>query len=212
MNLGNPSVLVVDQNALYRNSYAHIISGSKRFAVHGTCASGEDALKHIKRTAPDIVMTDIELPGIDGIEMTRRLKSQLPRTEIIIVSRVEKCETILEAFSAGASGYINKISSSYQLIAALEDLKNGKSPIDGKIARILVDSFHTNQQSPLSRREQQVLTLVARGKTREEISSSLCIAHSTTKTHMRNIYSKLNVNKKSSAVEFAYDHRLITRH
>lgn len=202
-------ILIVEDDAEIRNSFVMIVNSSEKFAVvnaYGTC---EEAIKHLGHDKPDYVLMDIELPGMSGIQGSRIIKDKSPSSEIIMVTVYEDNEQVFEALKAGASGYITKSSNHLELLSALEEISRGGSPMSSKIARMVIDNFHINPNSPLTKRETEILQLISEGKTYTQISEQLFISKETAKTHIKNIYSKLQVNSKSEALARAAQDKLI---
>lgn len=202
-------VLIVEDDAEIRSSFAMIVNSSEKFAVINTYGSCEDAIKHLGHDKPDYVLMDIELPGINGIQGSKIIKDKSPATEIIMVTVYEDNELVFEALKAGATGYITKSSNHLELLSALEEISRGGAPMSSKIARLVIDNFHINPNSPLTKRETEILQLISEGKTYTQISEELFISKETSKTHIKNIYAKLQVNSKSQALERAVKDKLI---
>lgn len=200
--------IVEDQDDL-RESFALIINSSDRYNVVGKFRSVEEALPVLLKSPVDIVLMDIELPGKNGIVGTQSIKEKFKQTEVVIVTVYEDDQLVFDALKAGASGYITKNSNYLELIAALDEIVRGGAPMSSRIAKMVIHNFHINLNSPLSTREKQVLTLVARGMTYTQISEELFISKETAKTHIRNIYQKLHVNSKAAAIERATQERYI---
>ena len=202
-------VLVVEDDAEIRNSFSLIVNSSQKFMVVNAYGNCEDAIENIHRDRPEIVLMDIELPGMNGIQGARIIKDKVPHTEVIMVSVYEDSELVFEALKAGASGYITKSANYLELLSALEEITKGGAPMSSKIARMVIDNFHVNPNSPLTKRETEILQLISEGKTYTQISEELFISKETAKTHIKNIYSKLQVNSKSEAIAKANQERLI---
>ncbi|HQQ96655.1 MAG TPA: response regulator transcription factor [Cyclobacteriaceae bacterium] len=202
-------VLLIEDDKILLDCFTYIINNSDKFIVVGSYTCGEEALVEMPRTRPDIVVTDIKLSSLSGIEVTRRIKEKYPQTEIIILSVYEDNDMVFNALKAGASGYITKSSNYLELMAALEEIVRGGAPMSSRIARMVIHNFHLNPESPLTQREKEVLHLIAEGKTYTQISEQLFISRDTARTHIRNIYSKLNVNRKSEAIDRATRDKLI---
>ncbi len=207
--LNKNRVLIVDDDEIIRESFVYIVNNSEKFTVVGAYNSAEEAISEVGKKKPDIVLMDIKLPGMTGVEGTQRIKDQFPHVEVVIVSVYEDSDLVFNALRAGASGYITKSSNYLELIAALEEIKKGGAPISSKIAKMVVQSFHLNPHSPLTKREKEVLILISEGKTYTQISDQLFISKETAKSHIRNIYGKLQVNRKSEAIEHAHLNKLI---
>lgn len=203
------TVLLVEDDAEIRNSYQLLINNSGHYKVIGAVGKGEDAVDCILKLQPDIVLMDIELPGINGIETTRLIKEKLRHTEVIVLSVYEDSAYVFEALKAGASGYITKSAGYQELLHALDEIVKGGAPMSTQIARLVVDTFHTNPATPLSRRETEVLNEIAGGKSHSQIAEELFVSKETIKTHVKNIYSKLNANSKAEALEVARKNKYI---
>jgi DNA-binding NarL/FixJ family response regulator len=202
-------VLIVEDDTEIRNSFALIVNSSQKFGVVNTYGNCEDAIKHLSHDKPDYVLMDIELPGMNGINGSRIIKDKFPTAEIIMVTVYEDNELVFEALKAGATGYITKSSNHLELLSALEEISRGGAPMSSKIARLVIDNFHINPNSPLTKRETEILGLISEGKTYTQISEELFISKETSKTHIKNIYSKLQVNSKSQALAKAAHDKLI---
>jgi len=201
-------VIIEDDNVLL-DSFTHIVNSGDRFVAVGSYATAEDALADIARKKAEIVLMDIELPGMNGVEATAIIKEKYPHIEVVMVTVYEDSELVFNALKAGASGYITKSSNYLELLSALDEIVKGGSPMSTKIARMVTHIFHLNPDSPLTAREKEVLKMIAEGKTYTQISDALFISRETSKTHIRNIYAKLQVNKKSEAIEIASKNRYI---
>jgi DNA-binding NarL/FixJ family response regulator len=174
--------------------------------AYGSC---EEAIDNLNRDKPEIVLMDVELPGMNGIQGTKVIKDKSPHTDIVMVTVYEDSELVFEALKAGASGYITKSANYMELLAALEEIVKGGAPMSSRIARMVIDNFHVNPNSPLTKRETEILQLISEGKTYTQISEELFISKETAKTHIKNIYSKLQVNSKSEAIAKANLEKLI---
>ncbi|MEQ9592114.1 MAG: response regulator transcription factor [Cyclobacteriaceae bacterium] len=208
-NLLKRRVIIIEDDKILRESYETIVNSSEKFMVVGSYRLGEDAVSELNKRKPDMVLMDIELPGQNGVEITRIIKDKMPQVEVVMVTVYEDNDLVFNALKAGASGYITKSANYLELLSALDEVTRGGAPMSTKIARMVIHTFHQNPNSPLTKREHSVLQLVAEGKTYSQISSALEISPETAKTHIRNIYSKLQVNKKSDAIEIAKLHKLI---
>lgn len=207
---GKKRVLLVEDDVEIRNSFETIVNSSEKFAVVKGYSNCEEAIKHLNHDKPDIVLMDIELPGgMNGIQGTKIIKEKSPHTDIIMVTVFEDNELVFEALKSGASGYITKSANYLELLTALEEITKGGAPMSSKIARLVIDNFHVNPNSPLTKRETEILSLIAEGKTYTQISEELFISKETSKTHIKNIYSKLQVKSKSEAIARANQDKLI---
>ena len=202
-------VMIVEDDQEIRNSFSLIVNSSQKFTVVNAVGSCEDAISLLHRDKPEIVLMDIELPGMNGIQGTKIIKDKSPHTDIIMVTVYEDSELVFEALKAGASGYITKSANYMELLSALEEIVKGGAPMSSRIARMVIDNFHVNPNSPLTKRETEILQLISEGKTYTQISEELFISKETAKTHIKNIYSKLQVNSKSEAIAKANLEKLI---
>jgi DNA-binding NarL/FixJ family response regulator len=203
-------VLVVEDDPEIRNSFSLIVNSSPKFFVVNSYGSCEEAIKHLNADKPDIVLMDVELPGgMNGIQGTKIIKDKNPHCDIIMVTVYEDSELVFDALKSGASGYITKSANYLELLSALEEIMKGGAPMSSKIARLVIDNFHVNPNSPLTKRETEILTLISEGKTYTQISEELFISKETSKTHIKNIYSKLQVKSKSEALAKASLEKLI---
>lgn len=203
-------VLIIEDDPEIRSSFAMIVDSSQKFTVVNSYSNCEDAIKHLHQDKPDIVLMDVELPGgMNGIQGTKIIKEKSPNSDIIMVTVYEDSEMVYEALKSGASGYITKSANYMELLSALEEITKGGAPMSSKIARMVIDNFHLNPNSPLTKRETEILQLIAEGKTYTQISEELFISKETSKTHIKNIYSKLQVRSKSEAIAKANQDKLI---
>jgi DNA-binding NarL/FixJ family response regulator len=202
-------VMIVEDDQEIRDSFTLIVNSSQKFMVVSAYRSCEEAISGVSRDKPEIVLMDIELPGLNGIQGTKALKDKSPQTDIIMVSVYEDSELVFEALKAGASGYITKSANYMELLSALDEIVKGGAPMSSRIARMVIDNFHVNPNSPLTKRETEILQLISEGKTYTQISEELFISKETAKTHIKNIYSKLQVNSKSEAIAKANLQKLI---
>jgi DNA-binding NarL/FixJ family response regulator len=202
-------VIIVEDDKILLESFEHIVNSSEKFMVVGTYSNAEDALAEIARKKADIVLMDIELPAMSGIAATEIIREKYSGVEVVMVTIYEDNELVFNSLKAGASGYITKSANYLELLSALDEIVRGGAPMSTKIARMVIHNFHMNPNSPLTAREKEVLNLIAEGKTYSQISDTLVIARETAKTHIRNIYSKLHVSKKSEAIEIASKNRYI---
>ncbi len=203
-------VFIVEDDKELRESFEHIVSNSKEYAVSGAYESAEDALSQVLYKKPDYILLDINLPGIDGIKAIDQFKNKLKSVEVIIVTVFEDHDYVFEALKAGASGYITKSNNYLEILHSLDEVASGGAPMSSKIAKMVINNFQLARESPLSKREQSILQLLSDGKTYSQISEKLFISKDTTKSHIRNIYQKLQVHSKSEAIDKGKDQRLIS--
>lgn len=198
------TVSIVEDNEKLRGTLARVLNRAEGFRCISQYPSAEDALKDLPTTKPDVVLMDINLPGINGVECVRQLKKIAPEILIIMLTVYEDTENIFEALTAGASGYLLKRTTSPELLAAIREVQRGGSPMTTHIARKVVQSFQKNAPAQpaenLSEREQQVLDLLAKGLMYKEIADKLEISYETVHTYIRRIYEKLRVRTRTEAV------------
>ncbi|MDQ2658488.1 MAG: response regulator transcription factor [Bacteroidota bacterium] len=202
-------IVIIEDDSELAKGFELIINSSPRFTVINTYSTCEGATKNLKQDKPDVILMDIQLPGMNGIEGTRAIKNLNSLLEIIIVTVYDSSDVVFEALKAGASGYITKGANYTELLDALEEITQGGAPMSSRIARMVIENFRVNPDSPLTRRESQILSLISQGKTYTEIADELSISKETSKTHIRNIYQKLQVKTKSEALKKATNNRLI---
>ncbi len=196
--------LVEDQHDL-RESWAHLIDSFPEFACVCTCASGEEALRLVPPARPDIILMDIFLPRMSGIECTARLKATLPHSRIVILTASDDDELVFLALEAGADGYLLKRTQPEELRAALLDVLGGGAPMTSEIARLVVASFRQKSRLReetirLSAREEETLVLLSKGYSNKEIAERLAVSIETVRSHLRHAYEKLHVRSRAEAV------------
>jgi DNA-binding NarL/FixJ family response regulator len=199
------SVSIVDDEKDLRNSIATFVNGSPGFRCVSTYESAEAALRGLPADKPDVVLMDINLGGMNGIECVERLKAGAPAMQIIMLTVYEDTDQIFRALSAGATGYLLKRLSPAKLLAAIREVNGGGSPMSGSIARKVVASFQkaggSGEKHPaLSPRERTVLDCLAKGYTYKLIADQLGISIDTIRTYLRRIYEKLHVQSRTEAV------------
>jgi DNA-binding NarL/FixJ family response regulator len=207
--MSNKRVFIIEDDKELQESFVHIVNTSDSFVSVGAYRTAEEAIKEIPRKKPEIILMDIQLPDMNGVEATQYIKNHYPYIEIVIVTVFEDTELVFNALRAGASGYITKSANYLELLSAMTEIVKGGAPMSTKIARMVIHNFHLNTDSPLTRREKEIIKMIADGKTYSQISDELFISRETAKTHIRNIYSKLQVNRKSDAIAKAHEQRLI---
>lgn len=202
-------VAVVEDDELIRDGLTSLISGTQDLNLSGSFNSCEDLLETLEESTPDIILMDIDLPGISGIEGIKQVKEKFPDIDILILTVHENDDLVFEALCAGACGYLTKNIDSGRLLESIRDVYNGGSPMSTNIARMVVKSFQRNQHSPLTGRETEVLNLLSRGKSYKMIADDIFIDKETVRTHIKNIYRKLEVHSKADAIEKALKQKFI---
>lgn len=199
------TVCIVEDNKNIRESLKIIVNDAGECSCIAVFENAEDALKDIPELQPDVVLMDIGLPGISGIECIRQLKPLCPRVQFMICTVYDEDEKIFDALSAGANSYILKRSDSDTLLTAIKDLHNGGSPMSSDIARKIVMQFQKEVTAEkkdyhLTEREKEILELLAKGLTYQQAAEKIFISGKTIKKHVYNIYEKLHVNSRTEAV------------
>lgn len=172
-------------------------------------SSYEHAEPYLISDFPDVILLDIELPGTNGLDAISKIKKKHPSSQIIILTVYENEASIFKALSSGASGYLTKNTPSSKIIDAIKEVMQGGGPLSAGIAKMVIQSFRKNQNSPLTKRETQILESIAEGKSRTKIATELFIDKETVKSHIKNIYNKLDVNSKDEALRIARQDKLI---
>ncbi len=198
-------VAIVEDDRGLREQLAQILGAARDVRFVGACASGEEALERIHLLHPDVVLMDIKLPGMSGIECVAQLKRVLPGLQVIMLTVYEDSESIFRALKAGADGYLLKSSPPEVLLQAIDDVQQGGSPMSSHIARKVVRHFHlvgpsAEESENLSPREQEVLNFLSAGYIYKEISDQLGIGTETVRTYVKNICEKMHVRNRVEAV------------
>ena len=201
----NITVSIVEDNDQLRGTLARVISRAPGFQCLAEYANAEAALEAIPKERPNVVLMDINLPVMNGVECARRLKQLAPEIQVVMLTAYEDTENIFNSLAAGASGYLLKRTTSADLLTAIRDVHKGGSPMTTHIARKVVQSFQkagasTQQTENLSPREQEVLDCLSHGFLYKEIAEKLGISYETVHTYIRRIYEKLQVRTRTEAV------------
>lgn len=208
-NQAEPRIVIIEDDKTIREGYAYLINHTSPYTVVNTYPSFDASRNKISKDNPDVILLDIQLPGTSGIDALPILKKLLPSTYIIMLTVYETEKMILDALANGASGYFTKNTPTAKLIEAIRDVMQGGGPMSPDVAKTVILSLQKNQDSPLTRRETQILELMTTGKDRGQIAKELFIEIETVRTHTKNIYSKLNVNSKAEAIQVAKDKKLV---
>lgn len=197
-------IAIVEDNKTIRESLAEFVQADPEFRCVCACGSGGEALKTIPRHQPDIVLMDIQLPDISGIECTAQLKQLLPSVQIIMVTVYEDTERIFKALRVGASGYLLKRDTPEELIAAIREVQQGGAPMSREIARKVIASFKeplttAAEVEDLTPREREILELLADGFPNKQIADRVGVSDGTVRWHLRHVYNKLHVRSRTEA-------------
>jgi DNA-binding NarL/FixJ family response regulator len=198
-------IAIVEDEKAVRDGLKLLIDGTEGYKCVALYPNAEQALGEIFDANPDVVLMDIHLPGMSGIECVRRLKKEEPDFQIVMLTVYEDDEEIFKSLAAGAHGYILKKTPPAKLLEAISEVHNGGSPMSSQIARRVVDFFQTKevgtkQTENLTEREQEILSFLSKGYRYKEIADVLCISIETVRTHIRNIYEKLHVHSRTEAL------------
>jgi DNA-binding NarL/FixJ family response regulator len=198
-------VSIVEDDKEISEGMTFLLNNSETTRCLNTYHSGEEALKQISQNPPDVVLMDINLPQMSGIECTRKLKALLPNVQILMLTMYEDSEQVFNSILAGASGYLVKRTPPTKILEAIQEIYSGASPMSGRIARMMVEHFRQVKRSApelenLSKREQEVIELLAKGYRYKEIADALNMGFDTVRSHLRSIYDKLHVQSRTEAV------------
>jgi DNA-binding NarL/FixJ family response regulator len=197
-------VSIVEDDSGIRASLVRLLRRSSGFQCLDCFSSAEEALQEIPKTSPDVVLMDINLPGMDGVECVRRIKTLQPALQILMLTVYDDPQRIFEALASGATGYMMKHTPPLELLEAIRDVHQGGAPMNSQIARKVVESFrkHAPAQNSeqLSPREKEILELLAQGYLIKEIADQIGIGFGTVRSHIRGIYEKLHVHSRAQAV------------
>jgi len=202
-------VAIVEDDSEIRQLLSLIINGSPGFECKHTYSNCEDALENIPKNLPDVVLMDIDLPKLSGIEGVIILKDKLPQVDFIMLTIKEDDDSVFKSICAGATGYLTKDIPPTNLLNSIKDAVNGGSPMSANIARKVISSFHKSTESPLSNRETEVLKRLCDGENYKTIADALFVSGNTIRAHIKNIYKKLQVNSRAEAVSKAITEKLL---
>jgi DNA-binding NarL/FixJ family response regulator len=200
------TVSIVEDQEPLRNTLSRVLNRAEGFKCISTYGSAEAALEGLPKDAPEVVLQDINLPGMNGVECARKLKEIAPKIQVIMLTVYEDTENIFNALAAGASGYLLKRTSSAELLESIREVHRGGSPMTAHIARKVVQSFQREKSAAaaatedLSPREREVLDCLSQGFLYKEIAEKLGISYETVHTYIRRIYEKLQVRTRTEAV------------
>ncbi len=210
-------ILIVDDQSLVRAGFRLILESQPDFEVAGESGDGDDAVAVARRLQPDVVLMDVRMPRMDGIEATRRIFEALPHCRVIVLTTFDLDEYVYAALRAGACGFLLKDVTPEQLIGAVRTVESGDALLAPSITRRLVERYAARRRPPalqveiesLTEREADVLRLLARGLANQEIAEKLFVSEATVKTHVAHILDKLHVENRVQAVVAAYESGLV---
>lgn len=227
----NPAqLLIADDHELIRDGYQRMLSREPDLEVIGEASNGREAVEMCRELGPDLVLMDVRMPGMDGLEATRTIKEELPNVSVLVVTTYENPDYLFKAIEAGAAGYVLKDAPKHRLIDAIRRTLNGESPLNQELAMQLISRFSRQAREPeenppvppqrretsatqlqeLTPRELEVLQLVAQGKNNPQIAQELVISRATAKTHVERIIRKLEVSDRTQAAIRAIELGLVT--
>lgn len=196
-------VAIVEDDNQLRTSLAGFVNGAPDLCCVASCDDAEHAIQELPPAKPDVVLMDIRLPGLSGIQCVRRIKSSLARAQIMMLTVIEDYDRIYESLKAGATGYLLKENITAKLLDSIRELHAGGSPMSPSIARklVLALSGNSSDANKLTEREMQILDGFRRGRIYKEIGDDLGISYDTVRTHVQHIYKKLHVSSRAEALK-----------
>lgn len=212
-------VLLVDDHALFRAGIASLLASRPEIEVVGEAQNGQEALEAARSLTPDLVLMDVHMPKMDGIQAVRAISSELPRVKVVMLTVSEQDKDLFDAIKSGAHGYLLKNLEPEDLFDYLAGISRGEAPLSRTMAAKILNEFASQAARPraaepaevmelLTPREKEVLTLVAQGATNKEIASALTLTENTVKNHLRNILEKLHMENRTQAAAYALKHGL----
>ncbi|MEL6141011.1 MAG: response regulator transcription factor [Bacteroidota bacterium] len=201
-------IAIVEDDSEIRQTLTLIIDGTNGFSCKHDFPDGESAIEAIPSLPVDVVLMDIDLPGISGIELVRKLKPQCPSIDFIMLTVKSDDDSIFESLCVGATGYLLKDTNPAELLLHIKEVVEGGSPMSSRVARKIINSFRIIE-NPLSERETEVIRMLSKGMNYKEVAKAIYLSPHTVKTHIKNIYSKLHVNNRAEAIYKAIKQKLI---
>ena len=211
-------VLVTDDHAMVRDGICALLALTGDIEAIGIAANGREALDMVRELMPDVVLMDIAMPIMDGLEATRRIHKEFPKVKILALTQYDERAYVFPAIEAGASGFISKTAASSELVAGIRSVHRGDSFLSPSVARFLVEDYQQiasmkGSQDPyeqLTNREREVFKLVAEGHTTQEIAAMLVLSPKTVERHKTNLMSKLDIHNRTELIKFALRKGIIT--
>jgi DNA-binding NarL/FixJ family response regulator len=203
----NISVFIVDDHVIFAEGVANLLTGAPGIHVAGYTHNGTDALIFLKNHSVNVVLTDIEMKGMNGIELSAKIKEQFPDTHVIALSMFDKKEIIRDLLDTGAEGYLLKDIEKKELLKAIAEVASGKYYYSGSVATLMMQSL--TEKDLLTRREKEIIGLIVLEKTNTEIASTLFISEHTVESHRKNIFRKTGARNIVGLIKYAYENKLI---
>jgi DNA-binding NarL/FixJ family response regulator len=195
-------VVLIEDDETIREGFTYLINAAPNYSVINAYPSVESALPALQGDKPDVILLDIELPGMKGTDAIPKIKALLPKVFILMLTVYDNEEAVFISLTKGASGYLTKNSNTEKIIDAIQEVVDGGAPMSMNVAKM-------NQNSPLTKRETEILEQVANGKSRSKIAKEMFIDLETVKSHIKNIYVKLNVHSREDAIKEAKNNKYI---
>ena len=202
-------LLIVDDHPVVRNGLHGMFAGDPEFEVVGEAADGAEAVAYAQSLAPDVVLMDLRMPGMDGVAAIRKLAALANRARVLVLTTSDTDSDVLPAIEAGATGYLLKDTPRAELLRAVRAAARGEAVLSPTVATKLLGQVRTPARDDLSKRELEVLALIAQGATNREAAARLVISEATVKTHLLHAYAKLGVKDRAAAVAVAYQRGLL---
>jgi two-component system, NarL family, nitrate/nitrite response regulator NarL len=200
-------IFLVDDHKIFVRGVASLLGTEQNFDVIGFASSGQETLNFIENNEPDLIITDIQMPGMDGIELTTKIKESYPQIKVIGLSMLDKPEIIKDLIDAGADGYLLKDIEKSELVLAINEVNSGNFYYSGSIAQTLMKSLSNREL--LTKREKEIINLIAQEQTNAQIADQLFISERTVESHRKNIFRKTNVKSVVGLIKYAYDNLII---
>ena len=203
-----PAILIIDDHTLFRRGLAMLLEADARIGSVDDASNGIEGLQKVALTRPDVVLMDVKMPGMDGIETTRRMLNDYPAIKVLVLTSFENDGYVVQALRAGAKGYLLKDSQPEAIVAAVIAVQSGERVLNGSVADHVLEmvagsSAHKERYDGLTRREVEILRLLAEGQANKQIAYQLRISEKTVRNHISNFYAKIGVGDRSQAVLYA---------
>jgi DNA-binding NarL/FixJ family response regulator len=213
-------IVLADDHTLIRSGIKMLLSAAPDISIVGEASNGEEAIQCTRQLKPDVIVIDLSMPKMSGIDAVKIIRKKFPETKVLVLTMHEKEEYVMQIFKAGASGYVVKTAGREELTGAIRAVANGERYFSARVSEVLVEGYTRRAEGkeqppdekdiPLTRREKEILVLVAEGLTNQEIGKKLFISHRTVDTHRTNIMQKLDIHDVANLVRYAVRHGIVT--